>query len=267
MAICELHFSADSALQRMSSAMVLLPEKKSGPFPVLYLLHGQTDDHTAWTRNSNIARYVDNLPLIVVMPNTERGWYVNAARDPSRPFETYIIDDLLPFIDATFNTRADRSGRALAGLSMGGYGAFTLAAKHPELFCAAHGFSSGFARGRQDLTDDPEFRLVFGDKPAGTRYDIFALMEQVAKQSNPAAFSFDCGVSDFTIDVNRELHRHMASLGIPHIYEEYPGAHDWAYWNEHVLTALPRIARQLGILELVNVDAHLPLRHAPLSVL
>ena len=262
MAICELHFSANNALQRMHSATVLLPEKKTGPFPVLYLLHGQSDDHTAWTRHSNIERYVADLPLIVVMPDTERGWYVDAARDPSRPFETYITRDLIPFIDATYRTRPERSGRAIAGLSMGGYGAFTLAAKHPDLFCAAHGFSSGFARGRQDLTDDSEFHLVFGDLPAGTDYDVFALMDKVAAQLAPTEFSFDCGIDDFTLDANRALHRHMASLGIPHRYEEYPGAHDWAYWNERILTALPQLIQKLGIAERIEFDAHLPMRHA-----
>ena len=261
MAVCEIHFSANNALHRMHSAMVLLPEKKVVPFPVLYLLHGQSDDHTAWTRHSNIERYVADLPLIVVMPDTERGWYVNAAQDPSRPFETYITRDLIPFIDSTFQTKPDRSGRAIAGLSMGGYGAFTLAAKHPELFCAAHGFSSGFARGRQDLTHDPEFRLVFGDLPAGTDYDIFALMDKVADQPSPAEFSFDCGIDDFTLEANRALHLHMSSLGVPHNYAEYPGAHDWAYWNEHVLTALPHLLKKLGIDSDIDMDAHLPIHH------
>jgi enterochelin esterase-like enzyme len=159
MALAEFHFTSNNSLQRQMSAMIIVPEKKPGPFPVLYLLHGLSDDHTAWTRFSNVEMYVQSLPLIVVMPDTERGWYVDALHDPGKKFESMIIDDLVPFVDGAFRTTAAAEGRAIAGLSMGGYGALTLALKHPDMFCAAHGFSSGFARGGVAPKDE-ESRLV-----------------------------------------------------------------------------------------------------------
>ena len=263
MALAEFHFTSNNSLGRQISAMIIVPEKMPGPFSVLYLLHGMSDDHTAWTRWSNIDKYVEKLPLIVVMPDTERGWYVNAAKDPSKKFESMIIEDLVPFIDSTFQTVGTREGRSIAGLSMGGYGALTLAIKHPDLFCAAHGFSSGFGRGWFVPTDD-EFRLIFGDDPRGTDFDLTALATKVDVATMPR-ISFDCGVDDFTLEANRAVHKRFDDLEIPHTYTEYPGAHDWAYWNEHLLTALPGLLDAMGVTVEFDLDAYMSHRDSPVG--
>src|ERR1044071_6734116 len=99
----------------------------TGPFATFYLLHGLSDDHTIWLRRTSIERYVSSLPLIVVMPDGERGFYTDAQEGFA--FESAITKDLISFIDRTFPTKADRSGRAIGGLSMGGDGAVKLALK------------------------------------------------------------------------------------------------------------------------------------------
>jgi S-formylglutathione hydrolase FrmB len=262
MALAEFHFTSKNNLGRQMSAMFIVPEKKTGPFPVLYLLHGMSDDHTAWTRWSNVDKYVENLPLMVVMPDTERGWYVDAARDPGKKFESMIIEDLIGFVDSTFQTVASRAGRAIAGLSMGGYGALSLAMKHPDMFRAAHGFSGGFDRSWQAAPND-EFRLLFGDDPTGTDFDINILAGKLDVATMPS-ISFDCGIDDFTLEGNRSLHARLTDLGIPHRYTEYPGAHTWAYWNEHILGALPDLLAALEVTEPFDPDAYLPNRNEPI---
>src|SRR5579859_3914593 len=134
MAFCELKFFSKS-LNKATAADVLLPEcDSSGPFAVMYLLHGLSDDHTIWQRRTSIERYVADLPLIVVMPDGGRGFYTDAQEGAA--YETAIVRDLVDYIDRMFPTMADRSGRCVGGLSMGGYGAIKLALKYPDLFCS-----------------------------------------------------------------------------------------------------------------------------------
>ncbi|MGQ9455281.1 MAG: alpha/beta hydrolase [Armatimonadota bacterium] len=239
MALCEVRLSAQNALQRMTSFMAILPEQMQGPFPVVYLLHGLSDDHSAWVRRTNIERYVADMPVIVIMPDGERGWYTDAVSIPTSSFETFIVRDLVTFVDSIFPTRAHRSGRAIAGLSMGGYGAFKLALKHPDMFCAAASFSGALYVARRfgvSAKRDQELRLIFGDSvPAGE--DIPKLIENVDPANCPALW-FHCGTEDPLIDDNRALHMLLEEKGIPHNYSERPGQHSWELWDTVIKEAL-----------------------------
>jgi len=250
MALIDISLRGSNAIGRMSQFKAIVPEGKKGPFPVLYLLHGLSDDHTAWTARTSLERYVESMPLIVVMPNGHRSWYTNAAGKPNENFETYIVSELVSFVDATFPTIPTAQGRALAGLSMGGYGAVKLAVKNPDLFCAAHSFSGALdMASRQGGAEDAwsrELNLIFGNHLTDGTEDIFAIVKNTPKPALPA-ISFDCGIDDFLIEHNRKLHAHLDKLDIAHIYQEYPGDHNWQYWDLHIQDALPWIAKQLGI--------------------
>lgn len=250
MAVCEIHLTSQHALSKMASFMAILPEKKQGPFAVLYLLHGLSDDHTAWTRRTSIERYVQDLPLIVIMPNGERSWYSDSKSNPNAAFETFITSDLIGFVDGTFHTIPKRKGRAIAGLSMGGYGAFKLALKHPDLFCAAVSFSGALDMQKRMENQPPwaaEHRLIFGDSIAGTSEDIITLLEQADRTTLPALW-MSCGSEDGLLEDNQRAHQHMESLGIPHFYREDPGyAHGWNYWDMVVQEALVFLKDQLNI--------------------
>ena len=250
MAICEIHLGNQNALRKMTSAVVILPENAgSGPFPVWYLLHGLSDDHTAWTRRTHLERYVEGLPLIVVMPDGGRGFYTDSATEPAGAFETFLMRDLIGFVDRTFRTRADRAGRVIAGLSMGGYGAIKLALKFPEIFCAAASHSG--ALWRPDLLeayDGSELHRVFGDQPGGGSNDVYALAERVDPARLPA-LQFDCGTEDYLLPQNRLFARHLDTLGIVHRYLEYPGAHDWVYWDTRIRETIVFLAEMLGLTE------------------
>lgn len=250
MAFCELHYFS-SALQKQTACNIILPEVPGheGPFPVYYLLHGLSDDYTIWQRRTSIGRYVQMLPLIVVMPDGGRGFYTDAHE--GYKYETAIVEDLVGFIDKMFHTRTDRKGRAIGGLSMGGYGAIKLALKYPELFGSANGHSGAYGFGHgQWRQDQPEFMRILGPNSDGGPNDVYALAEKFGPATNRAkmpALRIDCGTSDFLIESNRDFHQHLQTLGVPHEYAEYPGAHDWSYWDKHVQSAIRFHSKHLGI--------------------
>ncbi len=249
MAFCELTYFS-RALGKQTGVNIILPEgdDKIGPFPVFYLLHGLSDDHTMWMRRSSIERYVETLPLIVVMPDGGRGFYTDAI--DGFAYETAIALELVAFVDKNFSARAERNGRALGGLSMGGYGALKLALRFPDQFCSAVSHSGAVAFGHKPLTEENswnrEWRRVFGLDPVGGPNDIFALAENIDRAKLPA-LRFDCGVDDFLIEDNRALHQHLDELQIAHEYEEFPGGHEWGYWDRHVQEAIRFHAKNLGI--------------------
>ncbi len=257
MAICEIHLNQVEAVGKMTSFMAILPEGQGkGPFPVLYLLHGLSDNHTAWTRRTSLERYVDGLPLIVVMPNGERSFYIDAQDLRNENFETLIVRDLIGFVDNTFQTIASREGRVIAGLSMGGYGAMKLALKHPDKFCAAVTHSGAVEFGSHSYEEFVgensgaewlnEFVPIIGKNPQGGDNDVFALAERSDSSTRPA-LRIDCGTEDFLIEHNRRFHAHLQKLGIEHEYEEHPGEHNWDYWDTHIKDSLAFFKTQLKL--------------------
>nr|MDQ2732453.1 esterase family protein [Armatimonadota bacterium] len=233
-----------------TAADVILPENGEGPFATFYLLHGLSDDHTIWQRRTSIERYVQHLPLIVVMPDGGRGFYCDAKEGMA--WETSLIRDLIGYVDRTFRTVASRESRCIGGLSMGGYGAVKLALKHPHLFCSAVSHSGALAFAHKPLSASPtdamaaEFKRIVGANATGGPDDIFALAERLPVEQRPA-IRIDCGVDDFLLEDNRACHTHLESLGYHHEYAEYPGAHDWAYWDVHVQDAIAFHARNMGL--------------------
>ena len=256
MALMELKYFS-SALLKQTAATVIFPETKvEGPFPVFYLLHGLSDDHTMWQRRTSIERYVQDLPLIVVMPDGGRGFYCDAEQGMA--WETAIARDLVTLIDKMFPTLKERSGRCVGGLSMGGYGAIKLALSYPEMFCSANSHSGALGFAHWAPSADPgnsfavEFTRVIGTEPAGGSNDLFALAEaldparqairpphgQAVREDTRPALSIDCGTSDHLLDANRAFHAHLTEIGYSHEYSEFPGGHDWPYWDEHIQQAL-----------------------------
>jgi putative tributyrin esterase len=232
MAIAHVNYF-NKALQKEVAFYALLPDRQSkpGPYPVYYLLHGMSDDYTAWLRWTSIERYVRNLPLIVVLPDGDRCRYSDIPDGPQ--YEKALIADLIPYVDSTFPTIASREGRVIGGLSMGGYGSMKLALKYPEMFCSVASHSSAF-------------RMKTDGKTQDASDCCFALAEKLVGKQLPA-IRFDCGVEDFLIQHNRDFHAHLVKLGLAHEYLEFPGAHTWDYWDVHVQEAIAFHCKALGI--------------------
>ncbi|MHC4592244.1 MAG: alpha/beta hydrolase [Planctomycetota bacterium] len=248
MATLRLGFFGD-AISKQTNTTVLLPQEAEGggPYPVLYLLHGLSDDDTTWTRCTSIERYTAGMPLIVVMPDGGRGYYTDAQCGPA--YERHILEDVIGLVDRFCPTIANRDGRAIGGLSMGGYGAMKIGLKYPDRFCSVVSHSSVFDIERilgDPKRADEQLRLIFGDDPAQGDNDVFRLAEQIDRGLLPA-LRFDCGTDDALLEHSRAFHRHLEGLGIPHEYEEFPGAHEWGYWDTHIQEALEFHAAALRV--------------------
>ncbi|MDX1932143.1 MAG: alpha/beta hydrolase family protein [Capsulimonadales bacterium] len=246
MALCHLNYFSH-VLQKQSAAFIIVPETGTPPYPVLYLLHGLSDDYTIWLRQTSVERYVADLPLMVVLADGGRGFYCDA--EEGFAYGTAIGVELPERIERTFPAMRTREGRCLAGLSMGGYGATRLALTYPDRFAAAVSHSGAMGFGHFPVGHDArpypaEFRRILGPTPTGGPNDLFALAENVAPADRPA-LRIDCGVDDFLIEPNRQFHAHLESIGYPHEYEEFPGAHTWDYWDVHIREAIAFLRGQL----------------------
>ena len=249
MAFATINYHSRS-LQKASSFNIVFPDDPAIPRPwsVFYLLHGLSDDHTIWMRRTSIERYVAGLPMAVVMPDGGRGWYANAIDGYAH--EDDLIKDVVGLVDRTFPVKAERAGRAIGGLSMGGHGAVKVGLKHHEMFASINSHSGALAFTHGDGKDakglSPEFARIFGKVPSGGPEDPFAIVEKIDHGRIPA-LRIDCGTEDFLIEQNRSFHSHLEKLHIPHEYQEFPGSHDWAYWDRHVQEAIAFHARNLKL--------------------
>lgn len=234
MALAHVHYWSP-ALHKQSALFITLPDGDEGPLPVVWLLHGLSDDYTIWQRRTSIERYAQRHRVLVAMPDGGRSFYCDSALGA---WERHLLDSVA-FVDRTFPVIAARHGRGIGGLSMGGYGALKLGLKHPELFASAHSHS-GYLDPADPvaLADVPEKRLVFGGGVAKGD-DCFALARAHARRRGvKPALRLDCGHDDFLLDHNRRFHAHLVKLRVDHVYEEHPGAHSWDYWDAHVDAAL-----------------------------
>jgi putative tributyrin esterase len=216
--------------------------------PVLYLLHGLYGDYKNWDTRTGIESYAKTMSLLIVMPDADDSWYTNSATVSRDKFEDYIFRDLVAEIDRKYRTIPEKRARAIAGLSMGGYGAVKLALKHPELFAFAASLSGAF-NAAEDLDRlRPEFRAklleVFGDAANRTRTenDLFLLLRTA--RDDPY-FYLACGTEDFFLDTNRALAAQLSSQKAPYEYHETAGGHTWEYWDAALNPMLQAAARHL----------------------
>jgi putative tributyrin esterase len=246
----EDHVFQSASLNRDMHYLVLLPRDYTGGrrFPVLYLLHGVYGDYKNWDTRTRLEAAAESLPLLIVMPDADDSWYTNSATKPADKFEDYIAKDLISEIDGKYRTIRQKQSRAIAGLSMGGYGAVKLALKHPDLFAFAGSLSGAF-NAAQNLDDlRPEFRTklleVFG--PAGNRIrsenDIFLLLPGA---HDDLYFYLACGADDFFRETNRALAGQLSARKIRYEYHETPGGHDWGYWDSALTPMLEALARNI----------------------
>ena len=238
-----------AAMNKTYKAAVVTPAsytKNTASYPVLYLLHGGGGHFGDWLSSTPDKMLVKNLAdqynMIIVMPEGETfGWYLDSPFDPNNKFETHIIKEVIPKIDATYRTVKSNKGRVITGLSMGGHGAMYLSTRHPDMFCAAGTMSGAMDMNYTKFRVNEDFQKSMKDrfqKLLGTsdvsnevyvNNSIVNMTETIKK--NGLATIIDCGVDDFLIEANRELHRRLVYNNTPHDYTEHPGGHTWPYWE------------------------------------
>ena len=242
-----LFFSAQAAhvdtIQVFSASMnkniktcVIVPDnykKSKKKFPVVYLLHGYSGNYGTWVKSfKEVLQQVDRYGFIAIgVDGNYSSWYFDSPIDPTFKYETYIIDELVPFIDKKYKTIASREGRAISGLSMGGHGSLYLSLKHQDVFGAAGSMSGGVDIRPFSEKWDIKNRLgAITDFPENWEKNTVVNLIEL-NQNNNLKLIIDCGVDDFFIDVNRELHQKMLALKIDHDYIERPGKHNIDYWE------------------------------------
>jgi putative tributyrin esterase len=212
--------------------------------PTLYLLHGMSDDESIWTRSTNVERYASALGLAVVMPNVHRSFYTNMLH--GYRYWDFVSSELLAKARAFFPLSSAREDNFVAGLSMGGHGAFKLALRLPQVFSAAASLSgvADVIQFRESRSLD--YELIFGatGPERGSEHDVFQLATALAASGEPMPRLYQCcGTEDFLLAQNRQLRAHLQPLGFDYLYEEGPGNHDWQYWEK----AIDRTLRWLTI--------------------
>ncbi len=201
-------------------------------FPVLYLLHGYSGNHGTWVHSAPyLMQKADELEMIIVCPNGENSWYLDAPQNKASRFETFVAKELVQYVDDHYKTLADRTHRAITGLSMGGHGALYLAMRHQNTFGAAGSMAGGVDF--RPFPENWELPLLLGDiKKHPENWNAHTVIQQTSLLK-PGALQiiFDCGTDDFFFDVNRQLHAKLLEMKIPHDYTERPGEHNGAYWT------------------------------------
>ena len=222
------------SMKRKINVSVIKPDNITprDTLPTVYLLHGYGDNNIrGYLGLSNVRSYADALRLLIVIPDAETSWYFDSPIDPKCRFETFVSSELVKYIDANYPTKADRSARAVTGLSMGGHGALWLAIRHSDVFGVAGSMSGGV-----NIIPFPEkweMKKLLGDyatnKEVWQKHTVINLVPTLKK--NQLKIIFDCGSEDFFYKVNCDLHEALLKAGIPHDFISRPGTHNWTYWT------------------------------------
>lgn len=249
-------------LGKETAYSVYLPEgydTSERSYPVLYLLHGFTDDETGWVQFGEVKAIADKesrkvavTPMIIIMPDAGLSWYVN-NHDGSLMYEDYFINELMPHVENKFRIRSEKQFRAISGLSMGGYGSMLYAIKYPDLFASAAPLSAGVSTDSSIVNMPMEnwnnvYGLPFGKNLSGEerlkghylQNSILNLIENGdTEKLKKVKYYIDCGDDDFLIKGNMALHSVLLDQNIPHEFRVRDGGHTWDYWR----TALPEVLK------------------------
>lgn len=243
MALLQCEFFSES-LEISASMNVILPQGQTRrPFQTLYLLHGLSDNHTSWCRQTSIERYAAKHGVAVVMPAVNRSFYADMSHGAK--YWTFVSEELPRLARSFFPLSSEREDNFVAGLSMGGYGALKLGLSFPDRYAAAASLSGAVDVSRLATEGfGGDISYVFSDPAAvkGSSADLFALAERAANTTDVPMIYQYCGTEDFLYDDNVRFRDHLGKLRIATTYLEEPGTHEWKYWDsqiERVLQWLP----------------------------
>ena len=239
-----------ASLQGEQVATILLPTtyaKSRQRYPVLYLLHGGGQDHTAFAVRSWY-RAQASREMIVVTPNVGESWYVNSVADPKAKYEDFVVKDLIAYVDSRYRTVASRDGRAVAGVSMGAWGAMLLGLKHAEMFGAIGAFSAPFGISRQDpnmdMTSRTQQRFGAPDTPERRERDPVTVAATVPLESVPMLY-LACGNQDLFVADNRAFVQRLTARKIPYEYRELsPFGHSWDLWDGQIVSFIEILSKR-----------------------
>ncbi|CAM3229627.1 alpha/beta hydrolase family protein [Paenibacillus lupini] len=253
MAFLQVQFFSET-LRQGCSMNVILPERYHRPsepfvqpYPVLYLLHGASDDHSAWQRNTSIEQYAAEKGIAVIMPSVQYSFYSDMKH--GYDYFTYIAEELPQIVKSFFPISERREDTFAIGLSMGGYGAFKLGVSYPQRYAAVASLSGSLDQ-RTRLEGKALFNntvfskqamLTFGsyEEYVGSDNNIGQLLERrLAEGVTMPSFYQACGTNDHNYEINQSFHEIFHNR-INLLYEVESGAgHDWEFWDKYVRRAV-----------------------------
>jgi len=225
-----------SSMNKNVKAVIIAPKQlKTDIYPVVYLLHGYGGNEKNWINiKPNIPEIADQYKIIFVCPDGKNSWYWDSPLNSDYRYETFVSKELTGYVDAHYNTRASREGRAITGLSMGGHGALWLSLRHKDIFGAAGSTSGGV-----DIRPFPnnwEMKKQLGEYETNKEmWDNHTVINQLDNLKNgELALIIDCGYDDFFFEVNNNLHKKLLDNKINHDFLVRPGVHNDKYWNNSI---------------------------------
>lgn len=232
-------------------------------YPIVYLLHGFSDDYTAWRDRGQMQMVADELiesgeaaPMVIVMPNAGGPDIMNVWNGylnmPGWAYEDFFFTELLPTFEQRYRAIGDKAHRAIMGLSMGGGGSTMYAQRHPELFSACYAMSawlsfdgdSDYPKGsrpcllQEAVREHSALRFVENADPSTSSG------QAVLQQLRTVRWFFDCGDDDFLFDQSVRIHQLMRDRNIKDELRIRNGVHNWEYWHRAIRTALPFVSRE-----------------------
>ncbi len=225
-------------MKKEIKSVVIVPENYSRKktYPVVYLLHGYSDNYSKWVNTvPAIKKLATQYQFLIVCPDGGySSWYIDSPIDSAYQYESYVTKDVINYVDSHYSTIMDRNFRAITGLSMGGHGALYLAIRNKNIFAHAGSMSGGVDLRTSTKKYDIAKRI--GDMETSPReWDNRSVVNMVSTLKNKELdLIIDCGLSDFFYQINAALHRRLVALNIDHDYIERPGVHNWEYWTNSV---------------------------------
>lgn len=237
-AIVDTVTTYSAVMKKHIKAVIVRPDNyaKQKKLPVVYLLHGYSDNHAGWiTKAKGFEKAADQYNMMIVCPDGGfSSWYWDSPIDSSYQYETYISKELVTWVDNNYHTIRNRIGRAITGLSMGGHGALYLAVRHQDVFGAAGSMSGGVDIRPFPLNWDMSQRLgTYAEHPdRWEKNTVINLLHLLTPKS--LNICIDCGTDDFFFQVNSKLHEKLIERNIPHDFIVRPGSHNWEYWSNAI---------------------------------
>ena len=228
-----------ASMDKGVKVVYVIPEKAMGKdakaCPVIYLLHGHGGDAKAWINiKPNLPQIADEKGIIIACPDGKNSWYWDSPKNSKMRYETFISSELVNYTDTHYKTIANRKGRAITGLSMGGHGALWNAIRHPDVFGAA-GSTSGGVDIRpfpQNWNMKDQLGEMAENKAVWDSHTVINLVDGL--ENGRLALIIDCGEGDFFLEVNKALHQRLLEAGIDHDFITRPGQHNNSYWNNSI---------------------------------
>ncbi len=236
-------------------------EKGDQTYPVVYLLHGLSDNYQAWKNRGRMQDVADELiesgearPMIIIMPGAGdsdvRNTWCGYFNMPGWSYEDYFFQELMPTAEKKYRVISDKEHRAVMGLSMGGGGSTVYCQRHPDKFSSCYAMSAWLDNQDNNVRAGEQKDKLYYVTQSVKEHSALQFVRQADEETKAklrtVRWFFDCGDDDFLLNMNLEMHQLMKAAGIKDELRVRNGVHNWEYWHASLRMALPFASRHFG---------------------